>query len=129
MTGYLLDTHTALKALTKPAALSVRARRALNAGPNVLSVVVYWEVLLKAMKGMLTIEAPHTWWNTALEQLAATPLVLKPEHLTEVYALPPIHRDPFDRALIAQATVEGFTMLTVDAAVRRYASARFKVIV
>jgi PIN domain nuclease of toxin-antitoxin system len=125
--GYLLDTNMALRALARPAALSARVRRALLAGPNVLSAVVYWEVLLKAMKGVLRIEDPRTWWDTAVEQLAATPLVLRPEHVTEVYALSPIHKDPFDRVLIAQATVEELTMLTTDGEVQRYASDRFKV--
>ena len=129
MTGYLLDTNAALMALTKPAALSARVRKAMLAGPNVLSAIVYWEVLLKAMKGMLTIEDPRTWWDAAVEQLGATPLVLRPEHVAEVYALPPIHKDPFDRVLIAQATVEDLTLLTTDGHISRYASARFRVVI
>ena len=68
-----------------------------------MSVVSFWEVLLKSMKGKLDVGDPRTWWEEALEQLAATALVLRPEHIAEVYALPNIHRDPFDRVLIAQA--------------------------
>jgi PIN domain nuclease of toxin-antitoxin system len=64
----------------------------------------------------------------ALEQLAATPLFLRPEHVTGVHALPPIHKDPFDRVLIAQATVEDFTLLTTDGEIPRYASERFRVV-
>ena len=110
--GYLLDTNAALLALTNPARLSRRVRKALLTGPNHLSVVVYWEVLLKTMKGALDVGEPRTWWLDALDQLAATPLVLRPEHVSEVSALPPIHKDPFDRVLIAQARVEGLTLLT-----------------
>ena len=98
------------------------------AGPNVLSAIVYWEVVLKTMKGTLNVGEPRTWWVDALEQLAATPLALRPEHVTGVYALPPIHKDPFDRALIAQATVENLTLLTTDREIRRYASERFRVV-
>ena len=126
--GYLLDTNTALLALTNPAKLSRRVRKAALSGPNHLSVVVYWEVLLKTMKGALDVGEPRTWWLDALDQLAATPLVLRPEHVSEVSALPPIHKDPFDRILIAQAIVEDLTLLTKDEEMSRYASDRFRVI-
>lgn len=126
--GYLLDTNAALIALTNPAKLSRRVRKAVLTGPNHLSVVVYWEVLLKTMKGALDVGEPRTWWLDALDQLAATPLVLRPEHVSEVSALPPIHKDPFDRMLIAQAMVEELTLLTTDGEIRRYGSDRFRVI-
>lgn len=126
--GYLLDTNAVLIALTNPAALSRRVRKAMLTGPNLLSAVVYWEVVLKSMKGALDVGEPRTWWLDALEQLAATPLVLRPEHVSEVCALSPIHKDPFDRVLIAQATVEGLTLLTTDGEIPRYASDRFRVI-
>jgi PIN domain nuclease of toxin-antitoxin system len=126
--GYLLDTNAALIALTNPAGLSRRLRKAMLTGPNLLSVVVYWEVLLKTMKGALDVGEPRTWWLDAVDQLAATPLVLRPEHVSEVYTLPPIHKDPFDRILIAQATVEDLTLLTTDGDISRYASDRFRVI-
>ena len=126
--GYLLDTNTALLALTNPAKLSRRVRKAALSGPNHLSVVVYWEVLLKTMKGALDVGEPRTWWLDALDQLAATPLVLRPEHVSEVSALPPIHKDPFDRILITQAIVEDLTLVTKDEEISRYASDRFRVI-
>ncbi len=103
-------------------------RKAILAGPNVLSTIVYWEVVLKSMNGTLDVGEPRTWWGDALEQLAATPLALRPEHVTEVYALPPIHKDPFDRILIAQASVEDLTLLTTDGEIPRYASKRVRVV-
>ena len=126
--GYLLDTNAALVALTNPARLSRRVRKAVLTGPNHLSVVVYWEVLLKTMKGALDVGEPRTWWLDALEQLTATPLVLRPEHVSEVSTLPPIHKDPFDRVLIAQTMVEDMTLLTTDGEIPKYASDRFRVI-
>lgn len=126
--GYLLDTNAALLALTNPARLSRRVRKAVLKGPNHLSVAVYWEVLLKSMKGALDVGEPRTWWLDALEQLAATPLVLRPEHISEVSALPPLHKDPFDRMLIAQAMVEDLTLLTRDGKIPRYACDRFRVV-
>lgn len=126
--GYLLDTNAALLALTNPARLSRRVRKAVLTGPNHLSAVVYWEVLLKTMKGALDVGEVRTWWLDALDQLAATPLVLRPEHVSEVSTLPPIHKDPFDRVLIAQAMVEDLTLLTRDQEIPQYASDRFRVI-
>jgi PIN domain nuclease of toxin-antitoxin system len=128
VSGYLLDTNVALIALTEPAALSPAVRDALLGGPNVLSVVAFWEVLLKSMKGTLDVGDPRIWWLDALEQLAATPLALRPEHIAAVYGLPAIHQDPFDRALIAQASVEDLELVTTDAEIPRYASARFRVV-
>ena len=84
--------------------------------------------MLKAMKGNLKVGDPRTWWFDALEQLAATPLPLRPEHIAGIYALPPIHQDPFDRALIAQAIVEDLTLVTTDRIIPRYASERCRVI-
>lgn len=126
--GYLLDTSAALIALTYPDRLSARVRKAILAGPNVLSAIVYWEVVLKSMKDALDVGDPRTWWIDALEQLAAIPLALRPEHITEVYALPPIHKDPFDRILIAQAGVEGLTLLTTEGEIPKYAGKGLRVI-
>ena len=128
MNGYLLDTNAALIALTEPALLSPAARTALLAGPNVLSVVSFWEVLLKSMKGNLRVGDPRSWWTDALDQLAATPLSLRAEHVAVVYTLPALHRDPFDRVLIAQATAEDLELVTTDREIPQYASARLRVI-
>lgn len=122
MKGYLLDTNAVLIALTEPARLSRAARSALTAGPNVVSVVSYWEVLLKSMKGTLEVGDPRAWWHDALDQLAATALPLRPEHISAVYSLPAIHRDPFDRVLIAQTLVEGLAIITLDGDIPRYAA-------
>jgi PIN domain nuclease of toxin-antitoxin system len=128
VTRYLLDTNVALIALAKPDLLPATARKAIVRGPNILSVVSYWEVLLKSMKGNLAVGDPRTWWGDALEQLAASPLVLRPEHVASVYALPLLHKDPFDRVLIAQAVAEELALVTIDSQIPRYASARFTVV-
>jgi PIN domain nuclease of toxin-antitoxin system len=127
--GYLLDTHTAIWALDTPEKLTASARRAVLAGRNVLSVVAYWEVMLKSMKGTLDVGDPRMWWHEALEQLAATPLVLRPQHIAELYALPPIHKDPFDRMLVAQAAAEGLALVSSDSEIARYASKDLRVVV
>jgi PIN domain nuclease of toxin-antitoxin system len=128
MTACLLDTSVALLGLASPERLSLRARRGIETGPAYLSVISYWEVLLKTMKGKLDVGDPRMWWTEALEKLAATPLPLRPDHISEIYGLKPIHQDPFDRALIAQATVENLALVTVDREIAKYASPRLRVI-
>jgi PIN domain nuclease of toxin-antitoxin system len=115
-------------ALDRPEALSSAARRAVSSGPNFLSVASYWEAMVKSMKGTLDVGDPRIWWQEALEQLAATPLILRPQHVTAVYALPPIHKDPFDRMLVAQATVEGLSLVSADVEIARYASKNLRVV-
>ena len=128
MTGNLLDTNVALIALTEPIRLSAPVRSAILAGPNFFSIVSYWEVVLKSMKGTLDVGDPRAWWIDALKQLAATPVALRPDHIAEVCALPPIHKDPFDRVLIGQAAVEGLKLVTTDGDIPRYASTRVRVL-
>jgi PIN domain nuclease of toxin-antitoxin system len=120
--GYLLDTNAVLLAMAYPELLSEAARKAILAGPNVLSVVSYWSVLLKSAHRKLDVGDPQAWWADALEQMAATALVLRPQHIAEAYRLQPLHNEPFDRMLIAQARVEGLTVVTTDVMMARYAS-------
>jgi PIN domain nuclease of toxin-antitoxin system len=69
------------------------------------------------------------WWLDALEQLVATPLLLRPQHISGLSALPPIHKDPFDRMLIAQAASEGLALVSCDSEIARYASKTLRMIV
>jgi PIN domain nuclease of toxin-antitoxin system len=126
--GYLLDTNIALLGLTSPERISPVVRRAVERGPVFLSVISYWEVLLKSMRGKLDVGDPRAWWPDALDKLTATPLLLRPDHISEIYNLRSIHQDPFDRALIAQATIENLALVTVDGYIPKYASSRFQVI-
>lgn len=127
--GYLLDTHVVLIALLRPDGLSKVAHQAIHAGPNLLSVLVYWEVMLKSMKGKLDVGDPRVWWRDALEQLNAVALPLRPEHVSAVQGLPGIHKDPFDRMLIAQAIAEGLTLISADAQVAKYAAAGLRFVI
>lgn len=117
-----------LLALAEPEALSEAAREAILTGPNTLSAVIYWEVMLKSMKGTLRIGDPRAWWRDALEQLAATALPIRAEHIAGIYDLPPIHRDPFDRLLLAQAIAEEMVLVTGDSEMPRYASERLRIL-
>jgi len=129
MKGYLLDTNVVLTALKNPSALSRAARNAVVAGPNVISAVAYWEVVLKVTKGTLIVGQLRAWWLDTLDMLAATALPLTADQVAKVHELPMIHKDPFDRVLIAQASVEGFTVVTTDREIKKYASKHIRVIV
>jgi PIN domain nuclease of toxin-antitoxin system len=126
--GYLLDTQAALFSMAKSRSLSTAAKAAIASGRNSLSVVSYWEVMIKTMKGKLDVGDPRIWWQDALVHLSATVLLLKPDHVAAIRRLPLIHKDPFDRALLAQAMVEGLTLVSSDAEIARYASKSLRIV-
>ena len=100
----------------------------IRQGLGFLSVISYWEVTIKSMKGTLDVGDPRQWWAEALQSLALQPLQFRPEHVAALYELAPLHQDPFDCALIAQATVEDLTLVTTDTAIPQYASERLRVL-
>lgn len=118
--AHLLDTSTLLWALESPERLSPRARRLVDAGENIVSVGSYWEVVIKAQKGLLSISDLPTWWRRATELTAARILPIRVSHVTALAALPMLHKDPFDRILIAQAIAEGLDFLTSDEPISAY---------
>jgi len=118
--AHLLDTSTLLWALGEPERLSARARRLVEASENVVSVASYWEVVIKTQKGLLSISDLGTWWRRATELTAARVLNIRASHITALAALPMLHRDPFDRILVAQAKAEGLALVTNDASIGGY---------
>ena len=118
---YLLDTSALIWAVASPDRLSGKARKALNAGPLVLSVVSYWEVVIKARKGLLAVADPVNWWSRATALLGGHILSIRVAHISALAGLPEIHKDPFDRMLIAQAAAEGVALVASDDQIRRYA--------
>ena len=84
--------------------------------------------MIKSCKGLLDVGDPRLWWDSAQRELGLQPLMFLPEHISALYDLPLHHHDPFDRALIAQATVEDLTFLTTDSRIEHYASDRLRVL-
>lgn len=115
----LLDTHVVIWALSDDKRLSRSARDAIVAGETVVfvSAVTAWEITIKKALGKL--EAPDNY-EKELVRHRFTPLDVATRHALAVGSLPPIHEDPFDRLLIAQATVEGLKLVTRDARILRY---------
>jgi PIN domain nuclease of toxin-antitoxin system len=119
---FLLDTHLLLWAVQNPRRLSVSARSLINDPLNlpVFSVVSIWEVAIKTSRGHADFNVPPMLLRETLLESGYEELPVFGKHVVAVDGLPFIHKDPFDRLLIAQATVEGITMLTVDATIGRY---------
>ncbi len=119
----LLDTHIFLWAISDDARLST-AHRALyldEANDLYLSVASIWEMLIKFGLGKLPLPAPATGYIVKqLERNRVSTLAIRVAHLAELEALPPLHRDPFDRMMVAQARVEGMPILSADSGIRKY---------
>ncbi len=128
MTGNLLDTNVAILAPDRPEILSLAVQQAILNGPNFISAISYWEVVIKSMKGKLNVGDARSWWRDTLIELAATPLPLLPFHVDPLHTLPSLHKDPFDRILIAQAAAEHLTLVTTDKQIARYASSNLQVL-
>ena len=116
----ILDTSTLLWTLSAPEQLSQAARNAIASGVPTLSVASYWEVAIKTRKGLLPIPDPVSWWTRAAALLGGWELPIRASHITALSALPDLHRDPFDRVLIAQAVAEGLPLVTSDRQIAAY---------
>jgi len=114
----LLDTHLLLWALAAPARVPPRARRVIRDAEVYVSAASIWEISIKAALGKLRAD-PHEVLE-ALEPAGFLGLPIAGEHAARVATLPPIHRDPFDRLLVAQALVEPMRLLTDDAVLGAY---------
>jgi len=118
----LLDTHLLLWAAGQPERLSKAARELIEADDNELlfSPASLWEVVIKRGLGREDFKADARLLRRGLLDNGYSELPIGSEHVVAIDALPPLHKDPFDRILIAQAIVEGITLLTTDATVARY---------
>jgi len=119
----LVDTHVWIWSLADPNRLSPECRRLLSSSRNViyLSAASAWELAFKAALGKIELPEPvETYVPTRMARQGITALPITHTHALTVSTLPPHHRDPFDRLLIAQAIVERLPILTADAAFDRY---------
>lgn len=115
----LLDTHALLWSLSGDPQLSTTARSIIEDLENevFVSSVSAWEIAIKRALGKL--EAP-TELGAAVIDAGLLPRLLRFEDCERLDQLPPLHRDPFDRMLVAQALVDGMPIVTRDPAVARY---------
>jgi PIN domain nuclease of toxin-antitoxin system len=108
----LLDTHLLLWALASPSKLSRKARQRIDSSEVFASAASIWEISIKCALGKL--EADPAEVLAAIEPAGFNHLTITGEHAAKVVELPPIHKDPFDRLLVAQARVEPMILLTDD---------------
>jgi PIN domain nuclease of toxin-antitoxin system len=119
---FLLDTHLLLWAAAEPRRLSKQAR-ALIDNPNndlLFSAASLWEVAIKRGLGREDLKVDARLLRRGLLDNGYSELPIISGHVVAIDSLPPIHKDPFDRILVAQATVEGVTLLTIDDIVSQY---------
>ena len=118
----LLDTHLLLWAAGAPDRLPAVARDLIKDPGNILifSVASLWEIAIKRGLGRDDFRVDPRLLRRGLIDNGYAELAITSEHVVTVDSLPPLHRDPFDRLLIAQATAEGVTLLTSDKALAAY---------
>jgi len=119
----VLDTQAFLWWVMDEAALSSRARQLIQDGASVLylSAASAWEISIKASLGKLKLSDEPG--KVITEQMAANgihPLPIQVSHALHVYGLPPHHRDPFDRMLVAQSQLEDLPIVTPDERIAQY---------
>jgi PIN domain nuclease of toxin-antitoxin system len=119
----ILDTHVFLWWVLDVPRLSADARSILQDGTNELlfSTASAYELTIKAQSGRLTLPEPaDSYVPSRLAANAFESLSIELTHALRAGSLPTIHRDPFDRMLVAQAQIEGLPILTADPAISRY---------
>lgn len=118
----LLDTHYLLWVASLDSMASKEADRLIKDPNNVLwfSVASLWEVAIKRSLGREDFRTDPGTLRAGLLAAGYQELAIEGRHVLTLSTLPPLHRDPFDRLLIAQAAVEGMRLLTADHALEGY---------
>lgn len=119
----LLDTHSFLWWIGDDHQLSDKARSTIEDSSNqiFLSAASGWEIAIKTQLGKLTLpHSPEVFVSEQLQLNGFQPLSVSLSHSLHTASLPAIHRDPFDRILVAQSQVEKMAIITSDPLIQRY---------
>ncbi|MSQ27385.1 MAG: type II toxin-antitoxin system VapC family toxin [Dehalococcoidia bacterium] len=118
----LLDTQILLQAAGQPERLSTAARKLLNDPGNDLlfSAASLWEIAIKRTLGREDFRVEPRLLRRGLLNNGYAELPVTSQHAVNIDGLPPLHKDPFDRLLLAQALSEGITIITGDPQLARY---------
>jgi PIN domain nuclease of toxin-antitoxin system len=118
----LLDTHILLWGAIEPEKLSREASSLIESPDNemVFSALSIWEIAIKTGLGRADFRIDASILRRGLFDNGYAELAVTGAHAAALGSLPLIHRDPFDRMLVAQAAVEGLTLLTSDRTVAKY---------
>jgi PIN domain nuclease of toxin-antitoxin system len=120
----LLDTHALIWVVRNDPALAKTAARAYEAADEIYcSVVSFWEIAIKRGKDKEAFPLPDNWLDLLTGEMRLTGMKLlgvELDHCQMIELIPRLHKDPFDRMLIAQAKVAGLAILTKDPKFRKY---------
>lgn len=114
----LIDTHLLLWALASPGKLSSKTRRRIESSEVFASAASIWEISIKSALGKLQANPAEVL--SGIEPAGFDHLPITGAHAAKVADLPHLHKDPFDRLMVAQASVEKMTLLTDDEALGGY---------
>ncbi|MEW5847860.1 MAG: type II toxin-antitoxin system VapC family toxin [Myxococcota bacterium] len=121
MTGLLLDTHALIWWVSDSPTLSLTARTSIEQAPEVfVSAVNVWEIAIKRSLGKLHLHVTQEDLARIAPTFGFTELPVTARHAAAVENLPWHHADPFDRLLVAQAQLEGATLVTADTVLAAY---------
>jgi PIN domain nuclease of toxin-antitoxin system len=118
----LLDTHLLLWAVASSQRVSPEARSLIEDPRNdvFFSAASLWEIAIKSTLRRKDFRVDLPLMRSAMSDMGVIELPVRSEHAVRVTELPPVHRDPFDRLLVAQSLVEPMVLLTNDAVLARY---------
>jgi PIN domain nuclease of toxin-antitoxin system len=120
----LLDTHVLLWATHQSTRLGPGRQLVADADVRLVSAVSIWELAIKQRLGKLLLGSDvRTWMRRVTSELVLDHLPVSADHAAAVEHLPDVHRDPFDRLLVAQAVAEGAVLLTADGRLTAYGDA------
>jgi len=119
---YLLDTHTVIWHLEDSLRLTSRTNAILGNRDNHLCIssISLWETAIKVNLGKLKLKLTFNEFLDEIRDSEFVILQIKDEYLRKLAVLPSIHKDPFDRLLIATALVDNLTIITADENIRKY---------
>jgi PIN domain nuclease of toxin-antitoxin system len=117
---HLLDTHALIWANISPERLSPAVREAIESRTVRVSLVSLWELILKKRRAGTAVPDPLFWWDLYVTRAAVEVVPIRTAHIAQLDALPELHRDPFDRMLVAQARAEKLRLITGDTMLARY---------
>jgi len=115
----LLDTHTALWFLNGDK-LPEKVKELIQNSENYISVVSLWEIAIKMNLGKYTFDGGFQALRKAVKDNGFKVLPIKDEYIVKLFDLPLIHRDPFDRLIIATTITEDMTIITIDENIQKY---------
>jgi PIN domain nuclease of toxin-antitoxin system len=117
----LLDTHVLLWAVSEPQRLRKGTRSLIENNQYAVSVASLWELVNKRHRPDAPVLNPIAWWERYVVGVRTPVYSIRPAHVMELERLPLLHKDPYDRILIAQSVVEQMPLVTGDSAIQRYA--------